>query len=81
LEILAPPDADSIEGLQARLAALRNVPVEMIRKPRLMVMNDNDEDSEPELNDDAKNLLEKAEQKLRKTEPDLFYENEALDSD
>lgn len=44
-----------------------------------MIMND--EDSEPELNDDAKKLLQDAEQKLRKKEPDLFYVNEALDSD
>lgn len=51
----------------------------MIRKPRLMVMNDSD--SEPELNDDAKELLQSAEQKLRKKEPDLFYDNDALDSD
>jgi hypothetical protein len=68
-----------MESLEERLAALRNVPVETIRKPRLMVINN--EDSEPELDDDAKKLLQDAEQKLRKNEPDLFYVNEALDSD
>jgi hypothetical protein len=79
--ISAPPAEDSIKGLQERLAAIRNVPVDVIRNPRLMVMNDGDE-SEPELNEDAKNLLNRAEQRLRKKEPDIFYDNAAWsDSD
>ncbi|KAI6189597.1 hypothetical protein M3Y97_00025500 [Aphelenchoides bicaudatus] len=76
-----PPAENSLEDLEERLAALRNVPVDVIRNPRLLVMNEGD-DSEPELSEDAKNLLNRAEQRLRKKEPDLFYENEAWsDSD
>ena len=43
-----------------------------------MVMNDD----EPELDDDAKKLLVRAEQRLRKREPEVFatYENEAWTS-
>lgn len=42
----------------------------------------NDEESEPELSEDAKNLLNRAEQRLRKKEPDIFYDNDAWsDSD
>lgn len=80
-DVLAPPAENSLEDLEERLAALRNVPVDVIRNPRLLVMNEGD-DSEPELSEDAKNLLNRAEQRLRKKEPDLFYENEAWsDSD
>ncbi|KAI6186875.1 FYVE-type domain-containing protein [Aphelenchoides besseyi] len=77
---IVPPAEDSIEGLEERLAALRNVPVDVIRKPRTMVVNESE--SESELDDDAKELLERAEQRLRKKEPDLFacYQNEGLNS-
>lgn len=75
---LTKKDENSLASLEERLAALRNVPVDMIRKPRLMVTNEDD----PKLDEDAKKLLERAEQRLRKKEPDLFYENEAWsDSD
>lgn len=50
-----------------------------------MVTNDVDigsDLSDMELPDEAKELINAAEQKLRKKEPHLFaYENEALDSD
>ncbi|KAI6200114.1 hypothetical protein M3Y96_00698800 [Aphelenchoides besseyi] len=70
---IVPPAEDSIEGLEERLAALRNVPVDMVV---------NESESESELDDDAKELLERAEQRLRKKEPDLFacYQNEGLNS-
>ncbi|CAD5231476.1 unnamed protein product [Bursaphelenchus xylophilus] len=72
-----------VTKLEERLANLRNVPVEEIRKPRTIVFNDIDlSESETELTDDAKELIAMAEKSLRKKEPDLFaYENEALDSD
>jgi hypothetical protein len=77
----APSAENSIEDLEERLAAIRNVPVDLIRNPRLLVMNDK-EDSDPELNEDAKNLLNRAEKRLRKKEPDIFYDNDAWsDSD
>jgi hypothetical protein len=42
----------------------------------------NESDTESELDEDSKKLLELAEQKLRKKEPELFsYDNEGLDSD
>uniref|UniRef100_A0A914H3C7 FYVE-type domain-containing protein n=1 Tax=Globodera rostochiensis TaxID=31243 RepID=A0A914H3C7_GLORO len=59
------PVAPPIEELEERLAALRGVPVEVVRKPRLMVMNDSDEEQDtddgPPLSDEAAQLLRQVE--------------------
>lgn len=53
-------EVQSTEQLEERLAALRGLPVELIRKPRLLVTNDDCEGDEP-MPDDALELLRRAE--------------------
>ncbi|KAL3090019.1 hypothetical protein niasHS_006471 [Heterodera schachtii] len=60
---LAPAAPPPIEELEERLAALRGVPVEMVRKPRLMVINDSDDENSGDvpLSDEAAQLLRQVE--------------------
>ncbi|KAL3077886.1 hypothetical protein niasHT_031265 [Heterodera trifolii] len=59
----APAAPPSIEELEERLAALRGFPVEVVRKPRLMVINDSDDENSGDvpLSDEAAQLLQQVE--------------------
>jgi hypothetical protein len=60
--------APTVSEIEERLAALRGVPVEVVRKPRLLITNESDDD-DMDLPDDAKKLLEEVErsQKRKRT--------------
>ena len=71
----------TVSEIEQRLAALRGVPVEVIRKPRLMIMDD-EEESDVELPEEAMELLKEAERKSGfKRKTPTSYENEGLDID
>ncbi|KAE9548397.1 hypothetical protein FO519_008391 [Halicephalobus sp. NKZ332] len=77
-----PSDSITVAEIEQRLAALRGVPVEVIRKPRLMVMDD-EEDSDCDLPEEAMELLKEAERKSNgvKRKTPGYYENEGLNVD
>ncbi|KAI1719751.1 FYVE zinc finger domain-containing protein [Ditylenchus destructor] len=76
-------EAAHVAQLEQRLADLRGVPVEVIRKPRLMVCDpkDLDEDDEEELTDDVKKLLSAAESRAKVDRNAHAYDNSALQLD
>uniref|UniRef100_A0A914QEC4 FYVE-type domain-containing protein n=1 Tax=Panagrolaimus davidi TaxID=227884 RepID=A0A914QEC4_9BILA len=71
-------NAPTVSEIEERLAALRGVPVEVIRKPRMLVTNDSD-DEDIELPDDAKKLLEEIERSQKRKH--TGYVNEGLQAD
>uniref|UniRef100_A0A914C3L9 FYVE-type domain-containing protein n=1 Tax=Acrobeloides nanus TaxID=290746 RepID=A0A914C3L9_9BILA len=72
-------DAETAK-IEERLAALKGVPVEEVRKPRLMIVND-DSDDDVSLSEDAQELLKQAENESKSKKSDHCYKNEALEDD
>lgn len=79
------PGAITVSEIEERLAALKGVPVEVIKKPRLYVYDD-EEESDTEMPDEALELLKAAEKKAsgngatKRKEP-VGYENQGLQID
>uniref|UniRef100_A0AC34Q7X4 Uncharacterized protein n=1 Tax=Panagrolaimus sp. JU765 TaxID=591449 RepID=A0AC34Q7X4_9BILA len=66
----------TVEEIEERLAALRGVPV--IRKPRLMVVDDDEED-DVEMPDEAVQLLKEAEKAaIKRKAPSSAYDNHGM---
>uniref|UniRef100_A0A915EB22 FYVE-type domain-containing protein n=1 Tax=Ditylenchus dipsaci TaxID=166011 RepID=A0A915EB22_9BILA len=72
----------NIAELEERLAALKDVPVDVIRQPRLMVMNPYDQDdNDIGLSDDAKELLKSVESRGRIVNCRQGFDNAGLNID